>query len=174
MTALNEFPPMFALTEASKFATAAAQAGETVAELTTTGAEAVEDLQSQKKRAESIYSEFKNVLNNITTGVNTGVGNMIKIAQKNVDEYGQNVVKEGIKNVPEVPKIPETVLQTGGASLKKYQKEAKMIGGRIQQSQLSFLSPYVNRARILKQYGGKWHTKRRHQLKRKLTSRSYK
>ena len=49
-----------------------------------------------------------------------------------------------------------------------------MIGGRINQSQSEFLRPHVNSSQILKQYGGKWNTKRRHYLKHKMTSRSYK
>jgi len=77
--------------------------------------------------------------------------------------------------IPDMPKVPEmkniaSTVQAGG-SLKKYQRQAKMIGGRISQSQSEFLNSHVNRSQILQQYGGKWHTKRRHSLKRKLTSR---
>jgi hypothetical protein len=50
-----------------------------------------------------------------------------------------------------------------------------MLGGRINQSRLEFLSPHVNSSQIMKQYGGKWRTKRRHNLlrmNRKMTSRN--
>jgi hypothetical protein len=147
MTALNEIPPVFLLNELSKFGTAAAQAGETVAELTTTGAEAVESLENQKKKAESLLSNFKSVL----SGVNKGVSGMITSAQKEVDKYGQHIVEDG--------------------SLKKYQKEATMIGGRTKKSQLEFLSPYATRSQIIQQYGGKWHTRRRHRNRHRLTAR---
>jgi hypothetical protein len=62
--------------------------------------------------------------------------------------------------------------QSGG-SLKKYQKEATMIGGRIAKSQSDFLGGYVNRSQILKQYGGKWQTKRRNRFRRRMTSRRH-
>jgi hypothetical protein len=63
------------------------------------------------------------------------------------------------------------VSQVAGGSLKKYQKEAKMIGGRVIQSQSEFLDSHVTRSQILQQYGGKWQTKRRNRFRRRMTSR---
>lgn len=112
-TAFNELPPVFALTEASKFATAAAQAGETVAELTTTGAEAFDKLEGQKQKAQSLISDFQNVMN-------TGVSNVIQNAQNKVDDYGKNIADSS-------------------NAFKQIHKEALMVGGRLQKSKQAFL-----------------------------------
>lgn len=84
-------------------------------------------------------------------------------------------------NPPQMPNTPQmpnmnnnSYRQQGGGLLKKYQKEKMMIGGRISQSQSEFLGGQLFSSQNLQQYGGKWHTKRRHYLKRKMTSRSYK
>jgi hypothetical protein len=46
-----------------------------------------------------------------------------------------------------------------------------MIGGRVVQSQSEFLSPNDKSSQILRQNGGKRHTKRRHRVRSRLTSR---
>ena len=90
----------------------------------------------------------------------------IKEFPKNSD---MNKIKEFPKN-SEMPKFEPTA-NTAEDSLKNYQKEAKMIGGRTHKSQLDFLSSYVNSSQIIHQYGGKWSTKSRRSLKGKFTSR---
>ena len=80
--------------------------------------------------------------------------------------------------IPDMPKVPEmrnidSTVQAGG-SLKKYQRQAKMIGGRILKSQSEFLGEQLFSSQNSQQTGGKLQTKRRHYLKRKMTSRSYK
>ncbi len=55
--------------------------------------------------------------------------------------------------------------------MKKLQDDAQMVGGRIKKSQLEFLSPFVNRAQIFRQYGGKWNTKKHRTRNRKTTRR---
>lgn len=55
--------------------------------------------------------------------------------------------------------------------MKKLQDNAQMVGGRIKKSQLEFLSPFVNRAQIFRQYGGKWNTKKHRTRTRKTTRR---
>ena len=121
VTALNEIPPVFLLNELSKFGTAGAQAGETVAELTTVGADAIKNLESQKARAESIWGNFSDALNK-------GVANSLNYAQKTVDKF-----KPRYDNVSPY------------ATLKKINSTGKMIGGRVASSQLEFLSPYDKR-----------------------------
>jgi hypothetical protein len=170
ITALNELPPVFAFNEASNLVAAAAETGEAVAELTTTGAEAAKSLQENEKKAETVWEQTKNFFNKISTGVNQGVSGVVKSAQQNVDKYGQNVMKERIEDMKKVSEMPKVSVQQGG-SLKKYQREGMMIGGRVNKSQLEFLTPYVNRSQILQQYGGKWNTKRRNRVRRRLTSR---
>jgi hypothetical protein len=160
MLALNEFPPILAANEISKALTATAQAEKTVAELATTGAEATQNLLVQKEKAETLWGDFKILFNNV-------ISRAIGAAQKQVDDYGQAVEKRSMS----IPEVTNNVLQSGGGSLKKYQREAKMIGGRVFQSQSEFLSPYVNRSQILQQYGGNLHTKRQHRVRRRLTSR---
>ena len=65
---------------------------------------------------------------------------------------------------------PQFPTQVAGGSIKKLHQSAIMIGGRAKKAQLEFLSPYVNRARIIKQYGG---TKRKQmkQMKYNQTKR---
>ena len=86
-----------------------------------------------------------------------------------------------VPKIPTVPKVPNEMpniknnmsypVQQGGRLLKKYKSEGKMIGGRTLQSQLEFLDSPVNSSQILKQYGGKWTTKSRRSLNRKMKSR---
>jgi hypothetical protein len=80
--------------------------------------------------------------------------------------------------MPEVPsmKVPNINYNLPNVSsysdpMKKLQRDSQMVGGRIKKSQLEFLSPFVNRAQIFRQYGGKWHTKKQKQLKRRQTAR---
>ena len=182
ITAANEIPPIFFINELSKFGTAAAQAGTAVSELTTTGTEAVESLEEQKKKAESLFGRAKDLFGNISQGINTGVSDVIKSAQENVNEYGKNVVNQGINNFPKAPEMSVTPemssnvnispsVKTVGDSLKKYKNDRMMFGGRIKKSQLEFLTPHVNHSQILQQYGGNGKTNRRQYLKRKMTSR---
>jgi hypothetical protein len=67
--------------------------------------------------------------------------------------------------------IPQVQLRRDGSSLKNFNKEAIMVGGRINDSKLEFLYNNVNRNQILQKYGGKLYTKRYRNIKRKLTSR---
>ena len=76
-------------------------------------------------------------------------------------------------NIPKIPNVPNMNMSNND-SLKKYQNEAKMIGGRTNKSQLDFLKSHVNSSQIITQYGGKINTKRRRYLKNKITSRIYK
>lgn len=115
-----------------------------------------------------------------------GTAEAIQGTQENfnriMDESMPKIPK--IPKVPEMPKIPDmpkvletknidSTLQAGG-SLKKYQRQAKMIGGRILKSQSEFLGEQLFSSENLQQTNGKRNTKRRHYLKRKMTSRSYK
>lgn len=152
VTGMNEiFPPIFAINELANMTTAAAQAGETVAELTKTGAEAYEKLEKQKEEAKTIWNSINTMTNKaMQTGINT--------AKSGVDILKKNVI------------IPRKSVQVAGGVLNKYNKTAKMLGGRISASQSEFLSPYVNKSQILHQYGGKFHTRRRH---KRFTSRRH-
>jgi hypothetical protein len=119
-------------------------------------------------KLEGAWSDFQSVIDQGNTAVSSGLNNI----QDMVDKSGKSIVAEGMKNMPKVPEMPKVpVLQAAGSSLKKYRRESMMIGGRVNKSQLEFLSPYVNRSQILQQYGGKWQTKRRNRVRRRLTSR---
>ena len=141
VTAANELPPIFLINELSKFGTAAAQAGEGIAELTTTGTQALKNLEEQKRKAETIWEKGKTLVNNITTGVNKTVSNGISELQKKVDSRSYN-----------------NRLGLAGGSLKKIHKDALMIGGRVSKSHLEFISPHVNRKQLL----GKYRNTKRH------------
>jgi hypothetical protein len=75
--------------------------------------------------------------------------------------------------MPEMPNINYNIPNVSSYSdpMKKLQDDAQMVGGRIKKSQLEFLSPFVNRAQIFRQYGGKWNTKKHRTRNRKTTRR---
>jgi hypothetical protein len=75
---------------------------------------------------------------------------------------------------PEMPNINYNIPNVSSYSdpMKKLQRDAQMVGGRIKKSQLEFLSPFVNREQIFKQYGGKWNTKKhKHRNRNRKTAR---
>ena len=135
---------------------ASATAAASLAKLSETGSETLVDLNKQKSKIQSLIDSGIKLYNNL----NKGVSNVISSAQKQVDDYSKNTKKRKMEYIDD--------------SLKKYNKEKMMVGGRIKEAQLEFLSPSINRSQLLQQYGGKWKTKRRNNLKRKVTSRSYK
>jgi uncharacterized protein YaaR (DUF327 family) len=168
VTAANELPPIFFINELSKLGTAAAEAGEAVAELTTTGTQAIESLEEQKRKASSLWERGTSFFNNISTNINKNVADRIASAQESVDKEGKQII-EANKPKVEIPQMTSDVATDG--SLKKIQNEAKMIGGRARKSHLDFLAPHVNRSQILRQYGGKWQTKRRNKNRRYASRR---
>ena len=168
VTAMNAIPPIFLINEMSKFGTAAAQAGEAVAELTTTGTQAIENLEAQKRKASSLWEKGTTLFNNFSTNINKNVADRIASAQDSVDKKGKDIIEANIPKV-EIPQMTSDVATDG--SFKKIQNEAKMIGGRARRSQLDFLAPHVNRSQILRQYGGKWQTKRRNKNRRRASRR---
>ena len=179
ITAFNELPPVFLVNELSNLGTAAAQTGEAIAELTTTGAEAAKKLEAEKDKYMSLIDEAKSVFSNISQGINKGTSEGIKYLQDKVDKQGKAILEERIKNVQKIPYVQQmpnnniSYKKQGGGLLKKYQKEKMMIGGRIIQSQLDFLRGHLNTSVNLQQYGGKWNTKSHRSLKRRLTSRRH-
>ena len=119
------------------------------------GIDTVDEVKMEKGNFDNILSE----INSLSKSANSQISNGLDNVKNTVDMYGKNI---------------NNIEQMNNGAFKKYQNEAKMIGGRIQQSQTNFLSPYINKDKILKQYGGKLNTKRRIYVKRRLTSRNYK
>ena len=98
--------------------------------------------------------------------------------QGTYENYSRLMNKMNNVSMPkmEVPKVEMPKMETNLApnsigSLKNAQKEANMIGGRVNKSQLEFLDPYINQSQIIKQNGGKHKTKKRKLLKRKHTAK---
>jgi hypothetical protein len=82
-------------------------------------------------------------------------GEVPKVEVPKVEVPKVEVPKVEVPKV-EVPKVEDA------KSLRKFQNEANRIGGRIYKSQKEFLTPKINKTKMLKQYGGKkWKTKRR-------------
>lgn len=141
LTAANElFPPLFALNELSYATTAASQTGETVAKLTTLGAESVQKLENEKKRAEMLWEQGKALVNQtVATGVEG--------AQSWVDGLKAEVPRTlPQKQIPLKPLAPQrqiplkpTVTSFKGGALKKVQRDASIIGGRVNDSKMEFL-----------------------------------
>ena len=158
VTALNEIPPVFVLNEASKAATALFQAGETVAKLTTTGAEAVKNVGAKSGQFSSLLTRLGALAGRVSADVNSTVADQIASVKEGVDEDGKQIIKDQMNKVG-----------GGDKSMKKLQNEASMIGGRVLKSQLEFLTPYVIRSQILGQYG--LRTKRRQNKRSQITKR---
>lgn len=151
-----------------------AQAGEgafvALSKLTETGANTYSKLEETKDKASTLWNKISNVWNN---GLKYGIDSV----KTSVDSLKKRVPSDN-----DLAKLSENDLhdyyrthgygQSGG-SLKKYQKEAMMIGGRTDNAKSEFLSPYVNRSQILQQLGGKYHTRRRNRVRRRLTSRRH-
>ena len=175
VTAMNAIPPIFLISETSKFATAAAQAGEAVAELTTTGTEAIEKMEGKKKEWNSLWERGTNMFNNISTNINKSVSDKIASAQESVNKTGKQIMESNIPNIPNMPKVEMPQLDSSvgvtDESMKKIQNDVKMIGGRVRKSQFEFLAPHVNRTQILRQYGGKSQSKRRQKNRRQISRR---
>jgi hypothetical protein len=169
VTAMNAIPPIFLISETSKFATAAAQAGEAVAELTTTGTEAIEKMEGKKKEWNSLWERGTNMFNNISTNINKSVSDKIASAQESVNKTGKQIMESNMPKV-EMPQLDSSVGVTD-ESMKKIQNDVKMIGGRVRKSQFEFLAPHVNRTQILRQYGGKSQSKRRQKNRRQISRR---
>jgi hypothetical protein len=127
----------------------------------------VETGKENSKKIQGAWSDFQSVIEH----GNKAVSDTLDSVQKSVDNYGKNIAKDSLASAQKkmsMPEIPNGIQREGG-SIKKYHREAIMIGGRVNKSQIEFLSPYVNRSQILQQYGGKCHTKRRNRVRRRMT-----
>lgn len=167
--------------ELGNVAQAVEAATESFADLATVGAETTKDLEEKKGEIESLWNKGSELLSDVSQGVNNTVSNVIDSAQESVSKEGENLMKSvppvsdfNNNNLNPIVNKQNKELKTVGGSLKKYQKEKMMIGGRISQSQSEFLGGQLFSSQNSQQNGGKWNTKRRHYLKRKMTSRSYK
>ena len=122
--------------------------------------DAVNEIKNEKSNYDKVVSEFNSLLDNANIKISSGLDNVGNA----VNNYGKKIVEN--------EKIPSTPIQGGGKLndyklLKNYQKQSKMIGGRIIQSQIEFLKPRVNSYKILKQSGGKWNATRKTYKRRK-------
>ena len=97
-----------------------------------------------------------------------GTAEVIQGTQENFNKK----MDETMSSVPETSKEEFTPsIKSQGGTLKKIQNETEMIGGRTEQSRLEFLTPYVNSSQIMRQYGGKWQTKRRNKNRKHASRR---
>ena len=119
-TAINEIPPVFALTEASKFATAAAQTSESIIKLTDKGVNLFNNLQDSKDKGTILWNKITNLLDNVAKGVNNNVDKMITLGQDTIDnlEPNANLPNANLSNTNDVPNanlqntnLPNTNLQ---------------------------------------------------------------
>jgi hypothetical protein len=167
--AIDEIPPIFALTEFSKFTTAASQTGESFAKLTTTGINLFNNLQENKDKGIVLWKKITNLLGNIANGVNTNVDKMVSLGQDKIDNLVPNTnnlktnfsdnLQNSVPNTNNLKTNFSNNLQQGGANLNQIYKEKIIIGGRIKKSLLEFL------------YKDNSQTKRNNNYMRKLRSR---
>lgn len=111
-----------AVEEVGNVTQATEKAAASVAELTQVGSDTLQDLNDKTQQAQSLWTRTKNLFSNASNNINSGISQTIKTAQNEVDKYGNHIM-------------------TGG-SLKQYQKEKNIIGGRIHKSQTEFLEPF--------------------------------
>jgi hypothetical protein len=95
--AIDEIPIIFALTEFSKFTTAASQTGESVAKLTTTGINLFNNLQDNKDKGIVLWNKITNLLGDIANGVNNNVDKMVTLGQNKIDNL-QNKIDNLVPN----------------------------------------------------------------------------
>ena len=95
--AIDEIPIIFALTEFSKFTTAASQTGESVAKLTTTGLNLFNNLQDNKDKGIVLWNKITNLLGDIANGVNNNVDKMVTLGQNKIDNL-QNKIDNLVPN----------------------------------------------------------------------------
>ncbi len=115
-------------------------------------------------KAKDSSSKLQDGLSNLQSVINKGnasISSELNNIQDMVNSSGKKIVSDGMNDVNKM----------SGGSLKKYQKEAIMIGGRVNKSQLEFLSPYNTSNKYLQQLGGTNNTKRNYRVCRKMTSR---
>ena len=158
-TAINEIPPIFALTEFSKFTTAVSQTLEAYAKLSTTGANALINLQNNKDKGTVLWNKIINVVDNVAKEVNNNVDKVVTLGQDKIDNLASKY--ESLPNaLPNA--LPNTNdVQQGGADLNQMYKEKRIIGGRINKSLVEFL------------YKGKSKTKKQNNYIHKLRSRKH-
>ncbi len=108
------------------------------------GQGAVDEIKSEKSNYDKVVSEFNSLLDNANIKVSSGLNNI----ENTVNNYGKKIVEnENMSSIPiQGEKMPSMPIQGGGINhnklLKEYQKQSKLIGGRIIQSQLEFLRPH--------------------------------
>jgi len=156
-TAINEIPPIFALTEFSKFTTAVSQTLEAYAKLSTTGANVLINLQNNKDKGTVLWNKIINVVDNVAKEVNNNVDKMVTLGQDKIDNLASKY--ESLPNALPNALPNKNDVQQGGADLNQIYKEKRIIGGRINKSLVEFL------------YKGKSQTKKQNNYIRKLRSR---
>ena len=116
------------------------------ADLLQTTEDTIEKTKESKGEFDKAYSKLKNVINNSINNSNKFVSNGLNNIEQRVNSYGKEFVTKRV-----------SPLVQSGETLKTLQNQARMIGGRIIESQIEFLTPY--------------NTTRKYALKSKRTTR---
>jgi hypothetical protein len=114
-------------------------------DISETAEQTVDKIKDKQNELNSVWTDLSNVIQNGTTSVHSGLSTI----ENSVNNYGKDIVK----NVNSNDAIK---------SMQNMKQESIKIGGRIHKAQLDFLKPRINSKQMLKQYGGKWNTKRRY------------
>jgi hypothetical protein len=115
-------------------------------DISETAEETLGKVKDKENEIKSVWSNLENVVTKSTGNMNSGLSSGLTNIKNRVDNYGKEIVKQS-KNATD--------------TLKNVHKEGVKIGGRINKSKLEFLTPSINKTKILKQYGGnKWKTKK--------------
>jgi len=101
---------------------------------------------------------------------NKAVSDTLDSVQKTVDSYGKNIAKDGLE-LAKKKTLMSNPIQTAGGSIKKFHREAIIIGGRTNKSKLYFLTPLVNSSKIVQQHGGKRSSRRQNRGRNRLLTR---
>lgn len=130
------------------------------------GNDTVNQLKDEQNNFNSVVSNFSSLMEKTNTKLSSGLDSI----KNRVDDYGKNMMEKGVQGYDNNV-VSKNVVDINN-SLKKYQNETKMVGGRVRDSYSEFTKANVTSQKILKQYGG---TRKRRILKRNiLQSRRHK
>lgn len=132
---ISGLPPGLAVLELSNLVAASAQTGEMGLKLLNTGIEANEKLKGSKNKFLKIIEDGKELFSDFVNKGNQIVSQKLNDVQNVVDNYGKNVVNKNI------------TMKNANNTFNKFNRQAQMIGGRINSSQSEFLRPYVKTRR---------------------------
>jgi hypothetical protein len=121
------------------------------------GEQMVVNLKQPVEEASNLYSTYKSAVNSVNEGASglassaSGLASSASGLASSASGLASNAINKEVNNV--TGQI-QNQAQNHSKNIKNIQNAGKMIGGRTMKSQVEFFSPFVNKSKILKMYGG--------------------